>query len=116
MLPEKSKTLTALKKLALSHAGVDEGVACAGTSLEALTFNVCKKSFLFVAAKDDGLQLRLKLASSLSEAQNLAKHDATRFEANKNGWVKVTYADDAPPADLLKRWIGESYALYAKGK
>jgi predicted DNA-binding protein (MmcQ/YjbR family) len=116
MLPGKSRTLTSLKKLALSHPGVEEGIACAGTSLETLTFNVRGKSFLFVAAKDDGLQLRLKVAASLSEAQKLAKHDPTRFEANKNGWVKLTYADDAPPADLLQRWIGESYALYAKGK
>jgi predicted DNA-binding protein (MmcQ/YjbR family) len=116
MLPAKSKALSEMKKLALALDGVEEGVACAGTALEALTFNVRKKSFLFVAAKDGGVQLRLKLADSLKEAQKLAKQDAARFEASKNGWVKITYSDDPPPAELLERWITESYGLYAKSK
>jgi hypothetical protein len=117
MLPENSRTLTSLKKLALVHPSVEEGIACAGTSLEALTFNVRKKAFLFIAGRDDLIELRFKLDQSMKAAQKLAAKNTDGMQVGKNGWTKLTFPSKSPPAgNLLKRWIGESYALFAPRK
>lgn len=77
----------ALRRIALAQEGVEEGVACEGTSLESRTFGVKKKNFLFVGSKD----IRLKL--------------------KKRGWVKIARGDDVPSLATLEEWIAESRAL-----
>ncbi len=117
MQPGASKSLTMLHKLAHAHANVQQGVACAGTSLESLTFCVGKKAFLFVAARDDSLQLRFKLGPSLAAMKALADNDPEHFEAGKAGWCKATFAQARPPSQKqLKLWIAESYTLSAPAR
>ena len=89
--------------IALALPDVEQGIACAGTSLESRTYQVKKKSFLFIS-KD---QARKKLDASAFEARKLG------FAVGANGWVTVPL-DALPAAAVLKRWIAESYALIAR--
>lgn len=117
MIPGKSKAASMLAKLAHAHDGVEEGVACAGTAIESRTYIVRKKAFLFVQEKDDTLVLRMRLGASFKEAEKLAATTPKAFEAGRGGWVKLAFATGKPPREeLLKRWISESYSLYAPGK
>jgi len=113
-----SASITALiRKFASAHEGVEEGIACKGTKLEALTFTAHKKAFLFLQCNDGRYTLRLKLAGFLKEAAALAKKQPKLYEAGKGGWTKLTFAEDeAPPAELLKRWLADSYACTATKK
>jgi YjbR len=113
-VPSPSRTVSqftqALRKIALRFPDVEEGVACKGTALECPVFNIRKKNFLFTGAAE----ARLKLRESLPEANKLASREPSRFGAGSSGWVTVRYhADAIPPLDLLERWIGESYRLFA---
>jgi predicted DNA-binding protein (MmcQ/YjbR family) len=92
-----------LNTIALALPEVERGVACAGTALESRTYQVKKKSFLFVSNE----QARMKLDASASEARRLG------FAVGANGWVTVSL--DAPPkAAVMKRWIAESYSLVSR--
>lgn len=93
-----------LAAIALALPGVEEGVACAGTKLESRVYTAGKKSFLFVSSKE----VRLKLAASAQKAKALG------FTVGANGWVKLPL-DALPAATVLRRWIGESYALASAG-
>lgn len=92
-----------LGSIALALADVEQGVACAGTALESRTYQVRKKSFLFVS-KD---QARLKLEASAPEARKLG------FASGANGWVTVPL-DALPASAVMKRWIAESYSLVSR--
>ena len=92
-----------LATIALALPGVEQGIACAGTALESRTYQVNKKSFLFVSKK----QARLKLDASASEARKLG------FAVGANGWVTVPL-DGLPAAAVIKRWIAESYSLVSR--
>ncbi len=117
MIPGNTRTASMLREFALSHDGVDEGVACAGTAIESQTFNVKKKTFLFLEAKDDLLIVRFRLKESVPELEKLAKADPAAFETGKFGWSKLTFEDRKPPAKKdLKRWIAESYQQFAPKK
>jgi predicted DNA-binding protein (MmcQ/YjbR family) len=97
--------MVSLATIALALPGAEQGIACAGTALESRTFQVKKKSFLFVSKG----QARLKLDASASEARKLG------FAVGANGWVTVPL-DDLPPAVVIKRWIGESYSLVSRAR
>jgi hypothetical protein len=98
-----------LKKIAMRLPGTEEDVACKGTALESAVFKAGKKSFLFVGPK----QARLKLGPSVSEAKKLAAKKRGSCEVGAIGWVVVNLGPDAPPIDVLERWIAESHALMA---
>ena len=89
--------------IALALPEVEQGIACAGTALESRTYQVKKKSFLFIS-KD---QARLKLHASASEARKL------EFTVGANGWVTVPL-NALPAAAVMKRWIAESYSLVSR--
>jgi hypothetical protein len=108
----KPTAVQALRQYALCLADVDEGVACPGTALESRTVRRNGKTFLFLRAT----QVRLKLASSLKEAADLAAMAPDRFSVGANGWVLVKLDGAAPPLDVLQRWIAESHALLGAGK
>lgn len=91
-----------LAALAAALAGTEQGIACAGTSLESRTFQVRRKTFLFLSKR----QARLKLDSSAAEARKLG------LPIGANGWVTLDL-DALPPATVLKRWIAESHSLFA---
>jgi hypothetical protein len=95
---------------ALRFPETEEGIACAGTSLEKRTIKVRNKAFLFLGAAD----AMLKLRESLPQAAKLAANEPGRYAVGANGWVKVTFADATNlPIDVLVNWIGESYKLMA---
>ena len=96
-------TMVNLATIALALPDVDQGIACAGTALESRTYQLKKKSFLFVS-KD---QARLKLDASASEAKKLG------FTVGANGWVAIPLGD-VPAVAVIKRWIAESYSLVAQ--
>lgn len=97
---------------AQSLPDVTAGIACAGTALEAKTFNVGKKAFLFVGAKD----ARFKLGPALGEATEWSARDPAAVRVGTNGWVTMPVAGDGgPDAKTLGRWVRESHALACGG-
>lgn len=108
-----SKTMKALRAVALKCPGVEEGVACEGTAIEKRTVKVNGKAFLFLGIGD----ALLKLEGSLAAATRLAAEAPARYRVGKGGWVKITFSDDdAPPSGLMKGWIAESHALASEAK
>ncbi len=105
-----SPPMKALREAALRFPGTQEGVACAGTTLEKRTIRAKDKAFLFLGASDAVLKLR----DSYAEAERLAAKDPARYAPGGHGWVRVTVpGDGSTPRDVLERWAGESYRLLA---
>ena len=104
-----SNTRLALRTLALRYPGVEEGVACEGTKLEKRTLKVGKKAFLFLGPAD----AMLKLRSSVGEAARLAAKEPDRFKIGANGWATIRFGGEVIPLALLKKWVDESYRLFA---
>jgi hypothetical protein len=94
-----------LGSIARSLEDVEQGIACAGTALEARSYSTRKKAFLFVAKE----QARLKLAASAAEAKELG------FAVGASGWVTLAL-DRLPAPAVLRRWIVESHALASAPK
>lgn len=110
-MAEKSQaaSLQALIARAARHAGVEAGVACAGTAIESRTLKVGGKAFAFFRPGN----IMLKLGASLPEAKAKAAAEPTRFRAGAGGWVTVLLDGGALPVALLQRWLDESHALFA---
>jgi ribosomal protein L9 len=64
-----SAPMKALRRAALRHPDVHEGVSCEGTSLEKRTVKARNKAFVFLGVAD----VMVKLKASLSEAVRMAK-------------------------------------------
>ena len=108
----KKDTLTAMAERAAGYADVDEGTACTQSS-----FKVGGKAFLFVGQQGGRNKAMLKLKDSLDEALAKAEEDPDHYGAGKGAWVTLRFSDDdAPPAKLWRRWLDESYALFAAAK
>src|SRR4051812_32250518 len=107
MTPKQA--VAALRRAASELAEVEEGVACAGTTLEAATFRINKKVFLFVNENN----ARLRLLASRKEAEQLAKAEPQRFVIGPQGWAKILLAEP-PELELLLRWLQESYRAVGK--
>lgn len=100
----------ALRRAALQYPETQEGIACAGTTLERRTVTVRGKAFLFLGPAD----ARLKLGDSLPEATRLAAAEPGSLQVGAHGWVAVTFGDArAVPVAVLIRWVEESYRLFA---
>lgn len=98
----------ALRKWALRHPGVEEGIACEGTVIEKRTIKANNKAFLFLGTGD----AMLKLRESAPEAKKLAAKRPSQFRAGATGWVTTKFgADHAPPLATMKKWIDESYRV-----
>ena len=103
-----SAPMRALRRAALRHPDVHEGVSCEGTSLEKRTVKAHNKAFVFLGMAD----VMVKLRASLPEATRLAKKEPARYKAGARGWVTARLDGDVgPPLALLERWIDESYHL-----
>jgi len=103
-----TKLAAALRSIASRLPDVEQGIACKGTSLESVTWQVRKKAFLFVGPS----AARLKLSESLAEAKRLAAKQPG-IEVGAGGWIKLALDEKGPPAAVLERWVGESHAWYA---
>lgn len=77
-----SSTMRALVASVRRHPGVEEGIACAGTSIESRTLKVCGKAFAFVRPGN----LMLKLSDSLGAAKAMAARAPERIKVGASGW------------------------------
>ena len=100
-----------LRSIALTLPDIEEGVACAGTPIEARTFQTRGKAFLFVGAKD----ARFKLVDSLDEALAFARKAPDVCQASANGWIRLTLGTELPARTVLEKWIAESHGAMAGG-
>lgn len=109
-MPSSPKIHDKLLTAALSLPDTEEGIACAGTSLEKRTIKVHKKAFLFLSAKD----AMLKLSDSLAAAEELAEAEPERYKVGAHAWTTIMFGDgkSLPSAQLVK-WVQESYSLFA---
>lgn len=94
-----------LRKWALRHPDVEEGVACEGTVIEKRTIKANNKAFLFLGTRD----AMLKLRESVPEAKKLAAKKPAQFRAGATGWVTTKFGETEPPIATMKKWIDESY-------
>ena len=75
------------------------------------------KVFVFLSGDDRGLGLSVKLPTSNEEALRLPGASPTGYGLGRSGWVSFRYApDEAPPVDVLTRYIRESYGAVAPRK
>jgi predicted DNA-binding protein (MmcQ/YjbR family) len=106
----RDQKVEAMRKLALALPGTDEGIACAGTAIEARTVRAGGRAFLFLGPKE----MRLKLGKSLAEARRLAAKHPGIVNLGKGEWVSVVHDDvGAVPIAVLAAWVEESHALVA---
>lgn len=95
-----------LRDAAIALPEVSEGASCVNRA-----FKARKKNFLFVGEKGDAIKVMVKLGPSLEEATAMAD---PRIEPGTFGWITCRFgADDPLDADLLERWLVESYRLLA---
>ena len=75
---------------------------------------VASKVFVFLGRAEGGLSMSVKLPGSATFALGLPFASPTGYGLGKSGWVTARFeAGERPPADLLKRWIDESYRAVA---
>lgn len=78
------------------------------------------KVFVFFgqgSARGESLLLAVKLPISGIAALDRPECEPTGYGMGKHGWVSARYErGDAPPLDLLKSWIEESYRAIAPAK
>ncbi len=99
----------AIRSHAMSFPESDEGSSCVNRA-----FKAGGKNFAFLGEKDDECSIRLKLAASITELEELAKDDPDRWQVGKGGWTMIRFDPEQPPAiDDLERWITESFFLLA---
>jgi hypothetical protein len=114
-MPKKQKSVVSelakiLRTTAMELPDTEEGIACAGTSLEKRTIKVRGKAFLFVGQAD----AMLKLSESLPMATKVAGEHPDHFKVGAHGWTTIRFAwSEALPINTLQSWIGESYRLFA---
>jgi hypothetical protein len=114
-MPKKQKSAAPgdlaklLRTAALALPNVEEGIACAGTSLEKRTLKIRGKAFLFLAQSD----AMLKLSDSLPTATKLATAHPDQLKVGAHGWTTLRFAITSLPLSTLQSWIVESYQLFA---
>jgi predicted DNA-binding protein (MmcQ/YjbR family) len=73
---------------------------------------VRKKIFVFYGA-DDSPAIAVKLPESAELALNAPGATPTGYGLGRSGWVSIPLGEDAPPVDLLRDWVEESYRAVA---
>jgi predicted DNA-binding protein (MmcQ/YjbR family) len=72
------------------------------------------KAFVFMSNGEPGLSLSVKLPWSAEGALQLPFCEPTHYGLGRSGWVTATFGPrDAPPLDVLRSWIDESYRAVA---
>ena len=113
MVPVMTESIVeAIRRYAGAHANVATSIACEGTALEATTFNVAAKAFLFLRTVEGGQEVRLKLGASRPQIEKLGVQSPETYSIGSSGWAKVIVSE-ARALALMERWIAESYALIA---
>jgi predicted DNA-binding protein (MmcQ/YjbR family) len=72
------------------------------------------KIFVFLAGREDGLRISMKLPHSREFALDLSMAQPTGYGLGKAGWVSFNFAThDEPDVERLKYWMLESYRAVA---
>jgi predicted DNA-binding protein (MmcQ/YjbR family) len=115
MATEVQQTAETLRKFALGLPGTTEEFPWGE-----LVIKVNKKIFVFFGLIDDpkpGLFLGVKLPQSADDVLNLPFARPTGYGLGNHGWVQFRFPPyETPPANLLQRWIMESYRAVAPKK
>ena len=76
---------------------------------------VNKKVFVFLGRPDEGTPqtIALKLRDAHDFALSLPGASEVGYGLGRSGWVSVPVGAGAPPLELLREWIEESYRLVA---
>jgi hypothetical protein len=78
---------------------------------------VRNKTFAYLNAPGEPLSISCKLPLTGQMALTLPFVSPTGYGLGKSGWVTATFGPkEAPPLDLLKDWIDESYRVQAPKK
>jgi hypothetical protein len=108
--PGADRTLRALRRAALRHPNIEEGLACKGTVIESATFEVQGKAFLFLRPE----KAMLRLDRSHGEAATLAAKKPACYKVGSGGWITISLSS---PNDLsmkvLSSWVAKRYSLFA---
>jgi hypothetical protein len=82
-----------------------------------LDLAVKNKTFAFLSSPGEPFRISCKLPFSNVAALSLPFVEPTGHGLGKSGWVSAQFADDqAPPLEMLKSWIDESYRAIAPKK
>ena len=102
--------LRTLRDFALTHPGAHEKSPWPGHRDVA----VKNKTFAYLSIEGEPLQLSCKLPRSQEVALLLPGTSPTAYGLGKSGWVTAALVDgQAPPIDIWKDWIRESYCAQA---
>ena len=114
-MPTSRATILTLREFALNFPGAYEDFPWGERVIK-----VNKKIFLFLGLEsewDKGVNFGVKLTHSNEDALNLEFIRPSGYNLGKSGWVSVRFPpNEAPPLDLFKRWIDESYRAVAPRK
>ena len=104
------RLLDTIATFSLGYPDATEGTSCAGTAIESRTVLTGKRAFVFLRRKE----LRMKVGDSFAEVEALAAAHPDRYEAGRNGWIKVTLEAGADPTpEQWQRWVDEAFRLMA---
>jgi predicted DNA-binding protein (MmcQ/YjbR family) len=107
-----AKAEAALRAFALSLPGAVEEFPWNDRAMK-----VNKKVFVFLGTHEGGLAMSTKLPQTAAIALTLPFASPTRYGLGKSGWVTALFAaGEAPPLDMLRAWIEESYCAIAPVK
>src|SRR5581483_12521190 len=75
------------------------------------------KTFAYLSVEGEPLGISCKLPHSSAAALSLPFTKPTEYGLGKSGWVSAQFAaGEAPPMEVLKAWIDESYRAQAPKK
>ena len=81
-----------------------------------LDLAVNDKTFAYLSLEGEPLSISCKLPHSAAVALMLPFAKPTGYGLGKSGWVSASFADHAPPVEMLEAWIDESYRAQAPKK
>ena len=81
-----------------------------------LDLAVNDKTFAYLSLEGEPLHISCKLPHTGMVALALPFTEPTGYGLGKTGWVSATFESDAPPVEMLKQWIDESYRAQAPKK
>src|SRR2546426_7587090 len=103
---------TALRDHALAHPETHEDFPWGEHAIK-----VRGKAFVFMRALPAELSISLKLPHSGADALDLPFTEPTHYGLGKSGWVTAHLVPgSAPPIEVLRYWIDESYRAVAPKK
>jgi predicted DNA-binding protein (MmcQ/YjbR family) len=81
-----------------------------------LDLAVNDKTFAYLSLEGEPLSISCKLPRSAAVALMLPFTQPTPYGLGKSGWVSAQFDKVAPPIEMLKAWIDESYRAQAPKK